>query len=48
MASKNGKNKKRKSGAESSQRRQTYLITYSQADLSVVPTREFFAEIWVT
>ena len=28
-------------------RRQTYVLTYSQADLSVVPTREFFAEIWV-
>lgn len=48
MASKNKKDKRRSSEGESSQqRRQTYLITYSQADIEVVPTREHFAKIWV-
>lgn len=47
MATKNGKEKKRKSDSGNEPRRQTYLITYSQADLSIVPTRESFAEIWV-
>ena len=30
-----------------STRRSVYLITYSKADLEIVPTRQEFAKIWV-